>query len=458
MWVKQVHRKDLFEILSGNGSSLIRGGYFSHSLPVDPIYEENLYLIWDSNLNEPKGLPVIIIVADGKLRDFLAWALTYLSDYRPFTAYFRVLEVKVPKNFKFKIDVPSLNSLETASIGIILGETLTFSPELAKSSSFSPIACSSTISYPLSRGIAIGATEAEIDIICDNWLLARKLTEQPERNLDITNIKSIWKIIFSLKNNKFINKEKDAVWSLLADACYQLKEEGKIKLNLWSLLTNNIDELMTAPKEMAGPREDRVLYFQKLISINSFQKISDKNIAAFIFGYLGSLIGPGSMSHLDLITPKMTQMNNILMWYGLCAGLHKKSELLSSFNVLGRRLLRELLKPDSLLNRPSADISVCELQVMLEGQNKIMNFRTFSLQNMAVELFPYVSTYLNWPKREPAKQLDLLANQQLWLRVRSLVENALEIQKIITGSSELSENKSEYKKSYRRGKKKTNDY
>ena len=151
-------------------------------------------------------------------------------------------------------------------------------------------------------------------------------------------------------------------------------------------------------------------------------------------------------------------MNHIMIWYGLCAGFHKKSELLSSFNVLGRRLLRELLKPDFLLNRPSADISVSELQLLLDSQNKIINFRKFSSQNMTVELFPYVSTYLNWPKREPIKQQDLLSNQRLLLKVRSLVENALEIQKIVAGADDLSEKKPEYKKSYRGEKKKTNNY
>lgn len=457
MWIKSSDRKELIDILVGNGSQRALTCRYSDLLPIDPIFGDNLYLIWDIDPREHKYLPTLIIVADDKLRDFLAWVSTYFPNYRPFTAYFRVLDFKTATNLKARIDTPSFDGLETACIGTILGEALTFY-DLAKRQSISPIACSSTISYFLSRAMALGSSEKEIDFICEKWLLARRLTEQSERSLETSQVKYIWKIMILLKNENYQNQKVEGISEHLIEACIQIKNNGNITNNLWSLLTGNIQELKSAQLEMAAPREDRVRFFQGLLSANIFSRFNDKNLQSFICGYLGSLIGPGSMSHIDLIAPNISQMRDILLWYGFCAGLQKKNELLDLFNVLGRRLLRELLKYESLFSRPSADIAISELQVLFESNLNKIEFRTFSPQHIVVELLPGISSYLAWPKREVPQQKELFPKQLLLLKLRSLIDEALEIEKLLSDSRELNENKPVYKRTDKKERKKINKY
>ena len=224
-------------------------------------------------------------------------------------------------------------------------------------------------------------------------------------------------------------------------------------------MTGDIRELKTAQIEMAAPREDRVRFFHGLLSNETLSNLTDKNLRSFICGYLASLIGPGSMSHIDLITPKILQMGDILLWYGLCAGLQKKNELLDSFNVLGRRLLREILKYESLLNRPSADIAITELQILLESKIKEIEFRTFSPQHIVVELMPCVSTYIAWPKREIGEQETAFSKTTFTFKASiHYQEEALEIEKLLSDSRDITDNKSVYKRTDKKYTKRTTKY
>jgi hypothetical protein len=450
MWIKSSNRKELIEILVQNGMTL--SCRYSDSISIEPIVGDDLYLIWDIDPRKRKCLPTVIIVAEDRLGDFLAWTSTYFPSYRPFTAYFRVLDFKTAIEFKPIIDTPSFDGLETACIGIILGEALTLYED-ARRSSISPAACSRTNSYFLARAVAFGSTTKEIDKICEKWLLARKLTEQSGRNLETSQIKSIWKLITILKNRVNENLQIDGISNNLVEACFQIKNNGQITNDLWNLLTGDIRELKNAQLEMTAQREDRVRLFQRLLSIETYPLLNGNNSQSFIYGYLASLIGPGSMSHIDLISPNISKMRDVLLWYGLCAGLQKKNEILDLFNVLGRRLLRELLEPESLFNRPSADISISELQILLMSNSKGIEFRTFSPQHIVVELMPCVSTYLAWPKREVTQQKELFPKQPLLLKLRSLIAEALEIEKLLSDSRDITENKSVYKRTDKKEKK-----
>src|SRR5687767_8463572 len=71
--------------------------------PARPLYNlstlsadlrnSDLALIWDDVPNGPGSISnPVVVVADAKYRDFLAWATTYVSTYTPFTAFFRVIK------------------------------------------------------------------------------------------------------------------------------------------------------------------------------------------------------------------------------------------------------------------------------------------------------------------------------------------------------------------------------
>jgi hypothetical protein len=414
MWILDSNRRDLTEMLLGNGIGTYSECRFSEHFPTHTPSGDNIYLVWDSKPEDKAVLPSIIIVADGHLRDFLAWATTYFLSYRPFTAYFRVLEFQTLESLKHLLHPPSLEGIEAACVGLIIAESLLLSFGMEKPVPLTPATCSSTISYALARALALGASYNQLDIISEKWLVARKLTGQPDRKVEAVAVREIFKIPFLLNSQihqkTIVDADKLVSITKIVDASWEIKRDGKISDVTWYKLTNGIEELKTAHRQMESSREERVRYFVRLLAENIFTRLP-KDVGAFICAYLVSLIAPGSLSHIDLVSRYGFPLPTTSIWYGLCAGLYKKNELLSSYNGLGRRLLRDLLRYEPFLAPPVSDIAISELQVLLEGNGKAVEFCTFTSNRAIVELQPCVSTYLMWPrhgaKQETTQQISL---------------------------------------------------
>ena len=61
--------------------------------------------------------------------------------------------------------------------------------------------------------------------------------------------------------------------------------------------------------------------------------------------------------------------------------------------------MRDLLRPESLLNRPRADIAISELEILLKESNRA-HFFLQSPNRIDVEIVPCVDTILPWQRRE----------------------------------------------------------
>lgn len=406
MWILDSNRRNLTEILLGNGIVTYSDCRFSEHFPVQTLSGDNVYLVWDSSPKEKPIPPCIVVVAEGHSRDFLAWTSTYFPSYRPFTAFFRVVEFQTLGSLKTLMQPPSLEGIETPCVGLIVAESLFLSSGAGKSYSLTPAICCSTVSYALARGLALGANYKELDIILSKWAIARKLTGQPDRKSEASLVKDIFRIPLLLKAEAYQNAIGDSGMPfpmVVIDACLEIRRNGRISDSTWNKLTNGIEELKAAHQQMEAPREERVRYFQRLLSEHSLSKIGKGIVEAFVCAYIADLIGPGSLSHIDLISDYATRIPATILLYGLCAGLQKKNEVLSSYNALGRRLIRDLLRHESLLAPPICDIALSELQVLLEGNAKQMEFSTFSSNRAIIELQPCVSTYFAL-QRAAAKQ------------------------------------------------------
>jgi hypothetical protein len=401
MWVKVTGRKGLLEVLSGNATVQASGGFDSKCLPDAPIHDGELSIVWDCYPSSNE-LPSLIVIPTERHRDFFAWTSTYFPTYKPFTAFFRVVDsTRIPRYSSIS-DSPRLDSFEASCIGLIIGEALTLAADSGIKTPLSVIGCSSTLSYSLARTMALGMIPDQTEKIVINWSIARKLIEQTERKLDSLSIKSVWEVLVAVymnKNNVSLNVPTEIV-----EACSQIKEKGWILDNTWGALTKNVENLVNAQEKMKAPREDRVRFFEKITASDFTSDTVHPNVRAFIYGYLASLIGPGSLAYSDLLTQHVPRHRTVLLWYGLCAGLIEKNEVLGSFNVLGRRLLRDLLRNESLMTPPSADISVSELEVLLGPKFGDLDFRTFSSSYINIELFPFVSTFATLQRRGQDQQ------------------------------------------------------
>jgi hypothetical protein len=159
---------------------------------------------------------------------------------------------------------------------------------------------------------------------------------------------------------------------------------------------------------MRGPREHRVRTFERVLKQPNRL---DTLTSSFLAGLLADQIAPGTFEHVDLLMPYLSQYPMALTWYGLCAGLNADSEVQQVGNCLGRRLVRDLLIPDSIVARPRYDLSIGELEVYLDREAPI-EFRVAGQNHIAVELLPGVPAYMRWPAKDSLPSGSLSVQQR----------------------------------------------
>lgn len=391
MWAIEANKKLLLDIFGQESTDIMNK---VSQVSVDILkngFTDDYLLIW---AKKPiKGdIPTTIIVHDHNTREFIAWATTTIGGYRPFTAFFKVMDrTQAEKAFKTR-DEPRLDNLAGPLTGLIIGEALTHSTKKNSIQKLSLLPCKSTYSFSLAKAYALGyyLNFLEENFIHNAWKLARSLTRQPIRKLSDEQIKIPFNVVVSL--NEQISGGEIGVPEFVIEACRELFLDGRVKKS-WRLLNTEIPFFEKLIKEMEGTREKRVLAFEEILkSLTKFDSIT----ASFLTGLLASQISQGTFEHIDLITPLLSEYQMALVWYGICVGLHPNTEVQESADCLGRWIVRELLYPDPVLSLPKYDISVGELEVCLDRDVPI-NFRVASLNHISVEIVPGVPAIMKWP-------------------------------------------------------------
>lgn len=360
MWVLEANRQTLVDLLAGNAREIFYRAFHQDQVMVKPLSKDDVCLLWESDPREPPLLPAVIVLANGRTRDFLAWAITYLTSYRPFTAFFKVMEHNVLTGLQANSDLLSLNGEEAACVGTIIAEASLVSFMSGKKVYLTPNSCSGLLSFALTRAIAIGTSTQVLQGVTEKWFVARKLSDQSYSSELLREIDEICKVLleFRLRSSGQDSLLFARSSSPIVDACLEIRREGRVSDNLWHQLTSGIEGLRDAHEHMQGTREERVIYFQHTLTNENLISSQNLKSANFLVGYLASLIAPGSLAHIDLVMKYISSFRTAALWYGMCGGLQRKNEVLLSFNVLGRRLLRELLRKERLLDPPTCDIAL----------------------------------------------------------------------------------------------------
>ena len=131
MKIRTVSREEFLEILLPRGKTpdLPGAGETQRSLYAESTGKSyRIGLAWEETDKED-ALPRAIVIDHDQRRDFLAWVVTYLPEFRPFTAYFRVLSKEfaaayVANHGGERRGDPSLGDLEDVCLGLAFGEML----------------------------------------------------------------------------------------------------------------------------------------------------------------------------------------------------------------------------------------------------------------------------------------------------------------------------------------------
>ena len=409
MWIAEANRKNLLDFISLRDPFKIFEIVSTKEL-TEIKDQEDFLVVWQkkpTNLAIP--LPDIICVKDGKLREFLAWVSTYISPFQPFTAFCRVIEFSYLNEFIKKTKAPISGDLENVILGTIIGETITHL--INNNIKFlTPAAIKSTLSFALSRGLYLGYGSEDYDFLLARFKDTRLIAKQQNRVLGFNIMKSVWDIIFSIviQNKDFRPKTLFAEYSdYILEACISIKTNGYINRSIWQKLTHNKIDDKAENIDIKRPREDRVKLFEYLTSLVKKQTDIPSNVCSFLCGYLAFQIAPGQFDFTDLLRPFLSKYPDTIVWYFLCSGLYKDSDIRNFNRGFGWRILRDLMIPEDIYDRPQCDLSLDELKTLMNVDQPATDFITFSHTHLILEMAPmiYISAY--WPPSHQTEQLEL---------------------------------------------------
>ena len=395
MWRITTDRRGFLEYLtSANAMGVVREGRTVSAGAVGQSGQE-LELLWPDEPTQERTLPSILVVGARGTQDFLAWANTYLPGYRPLTGFCRVLTgpqfaaLSCPRS-----DFP-IGPLAEPVAALIIAEALTHGRGRVTIRTLSLAACHSTYSFVRARGLAAG-TVSDWDRLGRDWERARAVARQPERVPTYRDVEMIWRLLVGPERplgDAQSTRDQGAEGSL-EEAVRELRNEGTVSPR--SRLFANLGQDVAASLDaMTKNREERVLAFERLL-----RRIADTprdRAGAFFAGYVASLMSPGSLEYADLMSSHLGSAPDLLLWYGLCAGLaasrnRQAQRLLGDHNALGRRLVRDVSFEEPVWSPPRADISIDELEVVARAGEVPQQVHLTQSGTARVELAPGVTT------------------------------------------------------------------
>lgn len=414
MWTQRASRKQFFQHLNAVGKAQPHGDEPVDATTPGLFTSEVIELAWPKKPPRSNVPPSAVILDDSKRRDFLAWVLTYLPSFSPFTAYFRVVDRETAERCS-AFGEPHLDEFADAAVGLILCEAAAYLEHTNSPSQLSSVSSASTCSFALGRSFALGVFSAHGRSVASAWQTARETTQQRHLPLEIGDILEPWQVLRLLQEPK--DSRGDALGRLppeILKAGGEIRRNGAVGKKTWKQLVGSLPFLPEAPERMTGRREDRVQVLEKALRILATELRSQLPLGAFLAGYLASRVSDGSLEHVELVRTAADAFPAALLWYGLCAGLHPHSVVRRTGMGLGNRILRDLSHNDNFFDLPRCDIAVAELEILGDSEFDLSDLRTRSPSLLEVELSPCVSTIVRWPPggRPPGSQQDLFPEER----------------------------------------------
>ncbi len=402
MWSKTLTRREFVDLFQNQTFGSMPGLRETRSLGA-PSGEE-IEVLWKFSPVEFGWAPTVAIVESSAQLDFLAWISTYLQTARPLTAFCRVVDRWTAEEMLRKSRPPSLGRFTSACLGLILGEAVSYVAGKREIRNISPQACYATFSYAVSRAVALDVPADSISELPRRWNYARSLIGSSQLPVAIDLLQNVWGVLANITRNESLFSQRHLFgpalhlpkWRAPHEAIVRCCEDllfGELSQQSWFELVQFVPRLSGLRAELSGPREGRVKLLE--VALEALRGVGqserESSLGSFLIAYLASAISPGSLDHIQLLTPLLTGFPDVILWYGLLAGLHSRTGTISGVNGLGRRIIRELLREDDLLSAPSCDMALSELEILTPSMRSGSEPRFTSQSSLAIELVPCVN-------------------------------------------------------------------
>lgn len=406
MWLLPITRRELVELITPRRADDVAGAVEKHRPSFDMVRSETMAAVWPARPAEFGRIPTAIVVAEGMLKDTLAWLSTYVRDLRPFTAYCRVVERLTAEQFMRGPAAPSLSGMEGICSGLILGEALMHARGRASILDLPAASYSATLSHAISRSSALTGGSFPVDVIARLWTQAREVTGQNELGVPPDAILSVWAVALGVPGRTAKSRTLFEPTDLLGAAWGDLKSVGKIRDAVWSRLIDGYPHLDQMRSLIEVPREQRVQAIDTALRILLSSRRGDEASRSFLAGYFTSLLGPGTLDHADFLSPAARDFPTAYLWYGLFGGVNSRGDALPVGNALARRIIRDLTIPDQLGDRPRCDVAIEELTMHGAAEN-LMRL-TARAGRLDIDLLPGVTTSVRWLPHDVQGEDELL--------------------------------------------------
>lgn len=414
MWILPVTRRDLVDLITPRRSADVPGAVEELRPSFDIVRADVMAAVWPSRPAEFGRLPTAIIVPEGSRRDSLAWLATYVRDFRPFTAYCRVVEKPIAEQFLRGPSAPTLQNAEGICSGLILGEALSHAHGRVSILDLPATTYSATLSHAISRTYALTGGSVPLDAIARLWTQAREITSQNGLGVPPDAILSVWAVALGKRGHlaqpRTLFDRSDA----LSAAWAELSTTGEILDPVWRHLVEGYSDLeqLRGMREMT--REQRVQIIDvALRSLATTRRDADER-RSFLAGYFVSLLAPGTLDHADILTPVASLLPTAYLWYGLYAGVNVKGDGLPVGNPLARRIVRDLTIADHLVDRPRCDVALEELAMHGLADNLLR--LTGKAGRLDIDILPGVTVSFRWPPHDASSEDQLRRTRDMELQ------------------------------------------
>jgi hypothetical protein len=317
-------------------------------------------------------IPHTIVVAKSNLREFFAWAATYLGHWSPLTARVRVIprsEVSDLAIEEHNSAYPRLSSeMIRALSSLMIGELLCEWRLAGEKSAPSLLSLRSTYGYAAVRGLLRGRS-AVVELL-DAWERAQKILNLPRRRIDRSSLLLVWQ---SVHSGLIDPHSKPALAGDIGEALAEVVSTRRLPVGY---MPTKAPLFANLEAEGRSRREDAVVELEGWLAGRRTNRPIDKFIAAC----LATRLSQGALTHFDVIAGMTENDSETLLWYSFISGFLASEP---SSQVVERLLFRLSGDFDASLE---GDISLDELDALTRSGGALPNWVGIGSGHINVDL------------------------------------------------------------------------
>lgn len=392
---------------------------------------DTLTLLWEKRSSSEVSQPIILVPMT-ELRDFFAFVGTYVTSYRPYSAFFRVLPAETISALEERQNLSEAKVRRIARLvaGAALAECYPRSGSRTTSGEPQLSTMRATQSACLGQAVCMGYGAEALDWLSKEWsILQSSRDDAPIGMEDFDQVASIWKLVskaVSVDNRLDGDSLKRTSDQIILDFLRDVLQNGGInRKSLISLASSS--SLPFNPAEiLASSREERIAAFNNFMS-----KIEPSGDGSFFDHFLSGLLlaisGNGSFELLRSGRELFKLTVPSTLWFGICAAMFEDSNVFTIANSSGRRLFRDLQRTHSPFDVPDADLNSYEYRIIRREPDSLGLISSRSSDGFEVELLANVTTFLPTAERPDLNSRaaeDIHALVGSLQDIRSIVERA----------------------------------